>query len=785
MLSGLRFSVIEAFDEGLNLLVDAFTTDRSRRSFLDGGGDMGARIRAFHWSATELGDPESWPQSLRTAIRLMLNTRHPIFIFWGPQSLCFYNDAYSVTLGPERHPAALGQLGRLVWAEIWDAIGPQIVQVMAGGEATWFENQMLQLTRFGRVDDTYWTYSYSPIDDDAAENGVGGVIVLVTETTEQVMAAKAASAETDRLAALFEQAPSFMAVMRGPTHIFDITNAAYLQLIGHRDVIGKPVREALPDIAGQGFFELLDEVYSSGKAFVGTALPALIQRHPDAPPEERFLDLVYQPIRDATGAAVGIFAQGHDITDQKLAELAAVQSEARFRQLAQSIPNHVWTALPDGSLDWFNSQVYAYSGAGPGELDGAGWISIVYPDDVQTAAATWTASLDSGEPYKTEFRLRRHDGTYRWFIARAVSSLDPDGTHHWVGTNTDIEEQKQAEVALRTSEVQVKLALAAAEMGIWGCSIVDGAFVDLVGDDRALSLLGGVEGQSASFGAFTSRVHADDREKLVSATRAALDESGDGILDVEYRVGARWLHARGQVVQDGDLARLVGTVRDVSELKDAEARQALVRGELQHRIKNTLAMVSAIATQTLRGDDIEDRRSAFNQRLAALAGAHDMLMGSDARGSDLQSILERALAPHQSDEGRFTIAGPHVELNARQSLSMALAAHELATNAAKYGALSVDTGRVSIVWSIGADPGSVDPRFRFVWQEAHGPLVTEPSRKGFGSRLINRVLAGDFNGAVSIDYPSSGVVCTLVSSASSVTSDSSTAISADKEDENR
>ena len=747
---------------------------------------MGARIRAFDWSATELGDPQSWPQSLRTAMRLMLNTRHPIFIFWGPQSLCFYNDAYSVTLGPERHPAALGQPGRQVWAEIWYAIGPQIVQVMAGGEATWFENQMLQLTRFGRVEDTYWTYSYSPIDDDAAVHSVGGVIVLVTETTEQVMAAKAASAETDRLAALFEQAPSLMAVMRGPAHIFDITNAAYLQLIGHRDVIGRPVRDALPDIEGQGSFELLDKVYSSGNAFVGIALPATIQRQPDAPPEERFLDLIYQPIRDDAGATVGIFVQGHDITDQKLAELAAIQSEARFRQLAQSIPNHVWTALPDGNLDWFNSQVYAYSGAQPDELDGTRWISIVHPDDVPAAAAVWAASLESGEPYKTEFRLRRHDGTYRWFIARAVSSLDPDGvTHHWVGTNTDIEEQKQAEVALRTSELQVKLALAAAEMGVWGCRIVDGTFIDLAGDDRALALLGGVPGQTTSFGEFKSRVHPDDLGTLVSATRAALDDDGDGILDVEYRVRRLWVHARAQVVHDNDGARMVGTVRDISERKDAEARQALVRGELQHRIKNTLAMVSAIATQTLRGDDIADRRSAFSQRLAALAGAHDMLMANDARGGDLQSILERALAPHRSDEGRFTIAGPHIELNAKQSLSMALAAHELATNAAKYGALSVDTGRVSIGWSIGTDPGSIDPVFRFVWREENGPAVTEPTRKGFGSRLIDRVLAGDFNGAVSIDYPSSGVVCTLVSSASSVTSETSTASSAAWENETR
>jgi two-component sensor histidine kinase len=235
------------------------------------------------------------------------------------------------------------------------------------------------------------------------------------------------------------------------------------------------------------------------------------------------------------------------------------------------------------------------------------------------------------------------------------------------------------------------------------------------------------------------------------------------------------VHARAQVVRDGEAARMVGTVRDISERKDAEARQALVRGELQHRIKNTLAMVSAIATQTLRGDDISDRRSSFSQRLAALSGAHDMLMANDAKGGDLQLILERALAPHRSDEGRFTISGPHIELNAKQSLSMALAAHELATNAAKYGALSVDTGRVSIDWSIGTDPGPLNPVFRFIWREENGPAVAEPTRTGFGSRLINRVLAGDFNGIVSIDYPPGGVVCTLVSSASSVTSGTSTA----------
>ncbi len=315
-------------------------------------------------------------------------------------------------------------------------------------------------------------------------------------------------------------------------------------------MIGKPVREALPEIAGQGFLELLDGVYTSGEAFIGSGLPAVLQRSPNAPPEERFVDLIYQPIRDAAGTLTGIFAQGHDITDQKLAEMAAAASEARFRQLAQSIPNHVWTALPDGNLDWFNDQVYAYSGAMAGDLDGAKWAGIVHPDDIPAAAADWGAALRSGQPYKTEFRLRRHDGEYRWFIARAVPSVDVDGvTTRWVGTNTDIEEQKQAEASLRTSEVQVKLALAAAEMGVWGCRIVGGKFVDLQGDDRALDLLGGVPGRPASFEDFAARVRPDDQASLLLSAAAAVAPDGDGLLDIEYRIGDRWVHARGQGCQ--------------------------------------------------------------------------------------------------------------------------------------------------------------------------------------------------------------------------------------------
>src|SRR5437868_9947310 len=160
----------------------------SHVDFLAGGGEMGALTRAYRWSTNPLGRPERWPQSLRTAVRIVLNTNHPMFIWWGPQLIQFYNDAYRETMGPERHPSALGQRGRDCWAEIWPIIGPQIEQVMSGGGATWNENQLVPVTRYGRVEQVWWTYGYSPIDDD---DGVGGVLVVCRDVTKDYLASVA------------------------------------------------------------------------------------------------------------------------------------------------------------------------------------------------------------------------------------------------------------------------------------------------------------------------------------------------------------------------------------------------------------------------------------------------------------------------------------------------------------------------------------------------------------------------------------------------------------------
>lgn len=133
-------------------------------AFLTGGCEMGALMRAHDWEATAVSHPSRWPQSLRTVVRLLLNTRHPMYIFWGAELTCFYNDAYRQSIGSERHPSSLGQAGRSVWEEIWPIIGPQVEQVLQGDGATWHENQLVPITRDGHHEDVYWTYGYSPID---------------------------------------------------------------------------------------------------------------------------------------------------------------------------------------------------------------------------------------------------------------------------------------------------------------------------------------------------------------------------------------------------------------------------------------------------------------------------------------------------------------------------------------------------------------------------------------------------------------------------------------------
>lgn len=209
---------------------------------------------------------------------------------------------------------------------------------------------------------------------------------------------------------------------------------------------------------------------------------------------------------------------------------------------------------------------------------------------------------------------------------------------------------------------------------------------------------------------------------------------------------------------DGQPESILSVSRDITDFKKAEEREALLRQEMAHRLKNSLALVQAIAAQTLRdGIDIAKGRDAFLARLSTMSAAQDILSQAAWEPARLGAIVAAIVAQNQPE--RFRALGPEVELSSKCTLAMALALHELATNAVKYGALSNDTGSVDVTWSVDGDPDA--RQFCFRWQESGGPAVAEPLQKGFGTRMIERALAGYFSGRVRIEYRPEGLVFVL------------------------
>ncbi|HEX4504833.1 MAG TPA: ATP-binding protein [Alphaproteobacteria bacterium] len=294
-------------------------------------------MRAFAWDTTPLGSPDGWPKSLKTLVSLLLVSKLPMFLAWGPERTWIYNDAFTPILG-RKHPDALGRPSMEVWAEARDLLEPLFDRVYAG-EPVSIEDFALGLDREGRVEEAHFEFAYTPARGDSGS--IDGLFGACIETTARVIAERRQTEAAERQRRLFQRAPGFITVLAGPDHLFEFVNDAYVRLLGEREYLGRPVRDVIPELREQGFFELLDRVYTTGERYIAHQTPVTLSRTLGAPTELLYLDFIYEPVVDETGQVTGIFVEGFDTTEtrhaqeglRELNETLEQRVEARTRDL--------------------------------------------------------------------------------------------------------------------------------------------------------------------------------------------------------------------------------------------------------------------------------------------------------------------------------------------------------------------------------------------------------------------------------------------------------------------
>ena len=433
-------------------------TDVEDLGFLSVDGEIGARLHAHDWAGCAMGSPESWTPALKSALSLLLGARFPMFVLWGKPCFCLYNDSFIPILG-QRHPQALGQPFREIWPELWAVFEPLLQRVWEG-ESLYFEHMPMRLTRNGFEEDASFTFTYSPLRNHLGE--IEGLFCSSIETTEQRRAETALRDSEARWRGLFNnmQEGFFLAqAIRDDAgrmvdfRFLDMNPGFQRQRGLAATAVGRPVREVLPGIH--------DELLQMYAHVVDTGEPQHFEMHIPVAANRWFE--VRARKTDTDQFAVLLL----DITDRREAQAALRKSEATFRGLAQAMPNQVWTATADGMLDWINDRTGEYSGLTTDRLLGEGWTCIVHADDLAAAAGQWAQAIQSGSDYQTEFRLCRADGTYRWHLSRATAIHDDNGSiEHWIGTNTDIEQQKRSEHTLSrlNEDLESRVAERSAEL---------------------------------------------------------------------------------------------------------------------------------------------------------------------------------------------------------------------------------------------------------------------------------------------------------------------------------
>ena len=617
--------------------------------FLQAGGETAELIQKHNWAETPLGPPENWPQPLKTLVEVMLASMQPMFIAWGSGRTLLYNDAYTQILA-SKHPEAIGRDILDVWWDIRDDLFP-IVEQARSGQPVHMDDICFYLERKGYREEAHFAFSYTPVRHEGV---VAGFFCACVEITDQVLSQRRRIAEIERHQRLLESAPGFSAYLSGPELRFEFANRAFLQLIGWRDCVGKTVADALPDIAAQGFPRLLRNVYDTGERYVAVHRSVGIQPAENLPPQERILDFIYEPVRDAVGGVTGVFIQGYDVTEQIRAEANAREQQARLALVLDQVP------LGLGMFDMF----------GQFTLHNPLLIELVgdsIPSAQKQSTADWQGFDADGnllpvQEFPAVRALRGDDASQpvifrhvqgeaeRWVRASAASLRDANGkVTGGVFVAQDVTKEVNAQRAQRRSEERLRKMLEISTVGIIFFHI-DGHIIEA--NDAFLAMTGYTREEIA---AGTLRyvdltLHGWEwRDRQTVAELSASGQSGPFEMEFSLRNGSRkWVLCASQKL---DQNTAIEFIIDISARKEAETKLHELNDTLEYRVAQRTAELAQAQEALRQSQKLEAMGQLtggvahdFNNLLMPIIGGLDLLQRRGVFDERAPRIIEGALA---------------------------------------------------------------------------------------------------------------------------------------------
>ncbi|MEH3123869.1 MAG: PAS domain S-box protein [Sphingomonas phyllosphaerae] len=622
--------------------------DSARQPF-ERGGEIGKLLRGTDWSGTSLGPIDRWPIPLRAALELLLPAGAQILLFWGPERRVFYNDAYAALLH-ERHPAALGQPADRRWHRAWDEVAPMVDQVFATAQTLTIGNRRFDILSEGRPVTLHFDMSLSAVmlDDDT----VGGVLGVVSDVTERTRTVETATRERARLRQMFDQAPGFMAVLRGPEYMIELANATYQRMTGGRTLIGRRYADALPEVAAAGFLKRLDDVRRTGEPFRAVDMPV---RLPTAAPgvlRDFWIDFICQPITDEHGEVTAIFIEGIDRTDRHRAREALARGRASLEQATEAGEIATWDY--DFRHDRFSCSPLGMSlyGLPPDSrpMSRAAFRSLVEPDDLPILQEAFPRVVDPAirAAFDVEYRVaQKRIGGVRWVSVRGRGIFDGEVCVRVVGTIIDITARKLQAEAWRESEARFRTLADSLPALVW----MTDPHGHVTFANRGFEAILGVAPETVGEHGWTDLLHPDRRAAALTARAGwfAAPRALSGEHPLLRRDGAtRWMHIEARPRFLG--AAFQGYTACAIDVTDAhlagerlEARVAERTAELteqiaeRERVEETLHQMQRLeAIGQLTSGVAHD----FNNLLTVILGNVDSLVAAGKRG-----LLDPRLEP--------------------------------------------------------------------------------------------------------------------------------------------